>query len=291
MEIRKLWLQNAAGERIDLNGAEGVYATDLAGFGAQASDSYGDLGRGFFANVDSRRAQAVLGFEITFTRRSTAYEQYLSLSQWIAAAGAGLLLLYKPPGMSTYYRRVELSRITKTEKNRVGWLEAPVEFKPLTPWYLPAATAAAAGEIPEDALRYGLSRYGGGRYLGSHAPAWGARIDPMGDEPASFAVTFRGAAEGLAISLTGLSTGTLYGRCEIDYDTQAGDVLEYSSAPRDSYCRLHRGSSVIDLEGTLDLAGEPYIRMPVSESCLLQLSAAEMSGAAEIRTSYYFSTV
>lgn len=290
-QIRKLYLQNAAGARIDLNGAEGVYATDLTGFGSQASNSYGDLGRGFYLDVDPVRAQTTLGFTLKFTRKATAYAQYLQLTQWIAAAGGGLLLLYEPPGTALYYRRVELARLTKKEKTRVGWLEIPVELKPLTPWYLPSSVAAAAGEIPEDAMRYDLGRYGRGRYLASHVPAFAAQIEPMGDEPAAFTVTYAGAASDLVLSLVGLSTGAVYGRCEIDYEFLTGDVLEYSSAPRDSYCRVRRGGTVIDLEGRLDLTGEPYILMPVSEGCLLQLSASEMHGSAEIRASYYFSTV
>ena len=51
--IRKLYLQNAAGERYGLNGEKGVYASNLSGFGYSLSPSFADLQRGFFVPVST----------------------------------------------------------------------------------------------------------------------------------------------------------------------------------------------------------------------------------------------
>lgn len=49
--IRKVYLQNAAGDRWGLNGENGVYVSSLAGFGYTLSPTYADLTRGFFLAV------------------------------------------------------------------------------------------------------------------------------------------------------------------------------------------------------------------------------------------------
>ena len=292
MEIRKFYLQDAAGERIDLNGAAGIYATDPTGLGEELAPNYGDLNSGFFMVLsDEAEPQTSVGLTINFTRRATAYEQYSELARWISAAGDGLLLLYAPHGATIYYRRVRLQYLKKTERNGVGWLECPAAFKPITPWYLPTSAPASMGSLAADAMRYDQFRYDQARYVGSHAPTYAAQLQPAGDIPGGLEIRFSGTADNPVLTLSGLATGKVYGVCAIGQSLVAGDVLEYSSSPRDSYCRVIRGGSVVPLDGYLDPSTDPFIRMPLTEPCLLQLTGTSISGSAEVRVNYFFRTV
>ena len=59
--IRKVYLQNAAGDRWGLNGENGVYVSSLAGFGYTLSPTYADLTRGFFLAVSGESEPALFG--------------------------------------------------------------------------------------------------------------------------------------------------------------------------------------------------------------------------------------
>ena len=51
-EYRKFYLQNAAGARLDLNGAQGIWATAPTGLGIQLAPAFGSLQQGFFRLLD-----------------------------------------------------------------------------------------------------------------------------------------------------------------------------------------------------------------------------------------------
>ena len=87
--IRKVYLQNAAGDRWGLNGENGVYVSSLAGFGYTLSPTYADLTRGFFLAVSGEsEPQGTVPFTVYFTRN--AYAVYQSFVDWLAAAGEAM---------------------------------------------------------------------------------------------------------------------------------------------------------------------------------------------------------
>ena len=292
-DIRKFYLQNAAGARIDLNGVEGIYATDPSGLGEELSPTYGNLTRGFFSVLaDAAEPQNPVGLTINFTRRATAYAQYQDLARWIAAAGDGLLLLYTPYGTTVYYRRVRLKSLKKTERNGVGWLACPAAFTPLSPWYRPTAVQATMGAEDANAMRYDSNfRYDQARYFGSHSPTYSALNQPAGDIPGSIELSFVGTATNPAITLNGLETGTVYGRCAIAQSILSGDELQYSSSPRDSYCRILRSGSLISLDNALDPSTDPFISVPLGEPCVLTMSGTAIDGTAQLKINYYYRTI
>ena len=290
-EYRKLFLQNAAGDRIDLNGAQGIYAADLTGLGVTLAPVYGNLQRGFFTVLDDRsKPQTAAGMTLIFTRRDQAYQDYQELTRWIAAAGDGLRLVYRPWGSTDYYRRVVLSYVRKTEKTNVGWLRCPTEWKPLTPWYLP--TAVQISMTPETAatMRYAF-RYGTARYAASHAPAYAATLQPSGDQAAGIRLTFAGEAIRPVLTLTGLETGTVHGRVVLDVELETGDELQFSSVPGDAYWRLISAGETTELDDILDPGEDPFPMLPLSEPCTLQLTGQTIDGSAAVSLAYYFDTV
>ena len=291
MVFRKFYLQDAKGARFDLNGANGVYATDPSGLGIALSPAFASLGAGFFkATATKTEPQRSPGFTVNFTRRATAYDQYREFTRFLSAAGDVLRLVYKPWGTAEYYRDVMLAALEKTELTEVGWLVCPMEVKALTPWYLPQTYRVELSAQAPTSMRYPF-RYGSARYGAGRAPVFGAVLQPAGDIPAGLRLLFDGEAEDPAITLVGLSTGKIYGRCDIAYTFVAGDQLQWATLPDDGYCRLLRAGDLVDLSGYLDMTGEPFFQMPVTEPCILQLTGSGLSGSGELSVNYYYRTV
>ena len=288
---RRLYLQNAAGVRYDLNGKDGVWATDPAGLGVDLSPTYGDLGQGFFTTLeDYSEPQASVGFTVIFTDRAMAYTQYQDLTRWIAAAGGSLLLVYDPCGVGEYYRRVSLSYLRKTEKTQLGWLEIPAEFKCLTPWYQSATVDVSMQPRNEAALRYAF-RYDRARFDTSRADVYSVLLQAAGDVPAAVELSFTGEVLNPVLTLVGASSGTLYGRCAIATTLSGRDRLEYSSAYFDSYCRKISGKEITDLDDYINPASEPFFRIPPSEACILRLTGQTIKGDATARLYTHYRTV
>ena len=291
MEFRKFYLQNAAGERIDLNGADAIWATDPVGLGVELSPVTGDLSHGFFKPLQaSTRVQGKPGLTLTFSDRNRNYEQYRELMRWIAAAGDGLLLIYRPSGSDEFLRRVLLRTVRKKEKNKVGWLETPLELVTLTPWFLPYDVRFELAAESENTARYSY-RLGSARYAASHAPSFAATLQPSGDEPASIQLSFTGTIQNPLITLTGLVSGTVYGRCAVSDTIASGETLEYSSRPSDCFCRVIRSGSPVALDDKINPSADPWLRLPLTEPCSLQMSGLTVSGSASVAVNYYYSTV
>ena len=110
--MRKFYLENELGERKPLNGEDGIFLTDPAGLGVSYGNSYADLGAGFFRRVEEKQPQGVIPCSLTFMRG--AYEKYKDFADWALRAET-IYLVYKPLNVA-YYRRVELSYLTRDEQ-------------------------------------------------------------------------------------------------------------------------------------------------------------------------------
>ena len=281
MEYRKFYLQNAEGARIDLNGADAIWARDPVGLGVELSPVTGDLGHGFFKPLqEPNRLQGKPGFTLIFTDRDRNYAQYRELMEWI----------YHPSGTEEFLRRISLLTARKTEKNDVGWLEIPVELVTLSPWFLPSALNFTLGQ-KSDELRFDDGRFDVGLFSETQGEAFSAVINPAGTESASLLITFNGTATGLVLALTGLNTGKVYGRCAVSYQILSGDVLEYSSLPSDSFCRVIRSGVAVDMANYMDPSSSPWMHVPVTEPCQLTMTATSITGSATATAHYYYSTV
>lgn len=288
--IRKLYLENASGERVDLNGADGIYASEPSGLGMEISPVTGDLGSGFFAEFSSEtEPMRPVAFKISFTR-ADAYEQYQRLADWLSAAGGELLLVYNPTGSAEYRRRCRCTNLVKTEKNRVGWLQVSAQFKCFTPWYRPGSVNAGIEPLHADALRSDVSRYGTGRYSAGHAGAYSADIAPAGQLPAAVRLTWRGQASEPVITLRGLTTGTVYARIVVPVELGSDDTLELFTGSNGSFTMTASGVET-DVTTLLDPADDPFFRVPVSETCSLSITGSALNGTADIRIYPYWRTV
>lgn len=290
--IRKLYFQNAAGQRWGLNGDRGVYAHALAGFGFTLSPSFADLSRGFFVSVsDEAEPQNTLPFNITFTRKP--YETYETLVNWLAAAGT-ITIVYDSTGRQEYWRDVTVNFVQKGEKNEVGWLECPCSFFCKTPWYLPTPTILDLGGGNQDnrkrynyrytkELRYGQNRLGAASRL----------IAGAGHIPGALELTYHGAITNPRIRLVGNVSGKTYGICSVSVVLSATDTLKFSSRYENSYVkRIAAGGEETDLLDVLDLSTTPFFHIPVDEPCTVSVEAdSTFSGTADLLIFYYYRSV
>lgn len=291
--MRKFFLENETGVRWDLNGKTGVRLSNPAGLGVKLNNQYADLENGFFKNIGSKaEPQGSVVADVVFTKK--AYETYRSFLNWISAARE-LMLIYSPYEPLEFYRRVELQYLTKGELGAAKWLTTPISLACLTPWYLPTALRIALTKQSETAMRYPFTYNAGLRYGTSSIGSYAADIAPDGHLPASLRFVYKGAATNPVITLTGAASGKIYGRCIISAVLSEDDTIEMLTSPRDGFIRkISADGTETDLIDTnvVDITEDPFLRIPLEESCHLQLSADDaLSGNAEVQVYYYYRSV
>ena len=289
---RKFYLENAAGERRDLNGKERIYLSDPVGLGITLAQSYADLGSGFFSPISTEsEPQQQPGGTLNFTGPDP-YADYRELINWMSEAEE-LALVYLPYGTEEYFRRVDINYLSKGELNFVRWLTVPVSFNTLTPWYRATPSKLTLAVTEGNELRYPYYYTEDLIYGSSSTAAMSADIAKGGHVPAAIRLSYTGSILNPRISLIGAQTGKTYGICSIGAQLGGSDTLEYSTLQRDSYARVRSAAgTATDLLDKLDLSTEPFFRIPLSEPCVLEIAAdAEFSGTANLQIYYYYRSV
>lgn len=290
--IRKLYFQNAKGQRWGLNGDRGVYASNLSGFGLTLSPNFADLGRGFFSPVsDEAEPQNPLAFTLTFTRNP--YETYEQLVNWLAAAGT-ITVVYDPTGKKELCRDVTVSFLQKGELSQVGWLEAPASFQPCTPWYLPSPTQLVLeGTGTDDSKRYDYEYTANLRYGEDSAASISATIAGGGHVPGALELSFYGAIVNPRIRLTGNISGKTFGVCSVSAVLADTDLLKYSSRRNNSFIKKVTAAGIeTDLLDALDLSTNPFFHFPVDEPCTISFEADDsFTGFVDLTIYYYYRSV
>lgn len=292
MKIRKLYLQNAAGERFGLNGEKGIYASSLSGFGLTLSPTFADLGRGFFIPVsDESEPQATIPFTLTFTKNP--YDSFRMLVNWLNAAGT-VTIAYNPTGKQEYWRDVTVNFLQKGELNAVGWLEIPSSFFCNTPWYLPEPTTLQLETGGTDeSKRYDYEYTEELKYGADSSAALSGTIAGAGHIPGSLELTYHGAITNPKIRLTGNISGKTYGVCSVSVVLAASDTLKFSTRYENSYVKRITAAGVeTDLLDALDLSSTPFFHIPVDEPCEISIEAdAAFTGYADLLIYYYYRSV
>lgn len=290
--MRKFYFLNSSGERWPLQGEKGVYLTDPTGLGVTLAQTYADLQNGFFVGVSSaNEPQSAPHATLLFVR--PAYAAYRQLINWLAAAG-DLELVYCPYGTEEFHRRVDVQAISKGELDEHAFLACELSLLARSPWFKAAATRLdLASQSADESLRYDIV-YTDELIYGEDATAsLSGTLHPDGHVPAAISVTFYGGVASPVISLTGQLTGKLYGACRISDTIAAGETLLFSTDYLDSYVRKLSAAGVqTDLLSKIDLDGEPFFRLPLTEPCTLTIAAqAAISGAADVEVFYYYRSV
>ena len=290
--IRKVALQNAAGERYPLNGERGVYASSLSGFGLTLSPTFADLNRGFFVPVsDESEPQTTLAFTLTFTK--APYDSYAPFVQWLNAAGT-ITVAYNPTGQQEYLRDVSVNFAQKGELNAVGWLEVPCSFFCISPCYLPAPTSLQL-EIggTDESKRYDYEYTEDLQYGADSSAALSGEIVGAGHVPGALELTYHGAITNPKIRLIGNISGKTYGLCSVSVVLAASDTLKFSTKYDNAYVKRITAAGVeTNLLDALDLSSTPFFHIPIDEPCEITVEAdAPFTGWADLVIYYYFRSV
>lgn len=290
--IRKFYLQNAAGERYGLNGENGVYASGLSGLGFTLSPVFADLQHGFFIPVsDESEPQATVPFTVTFTQ--SPYLEYQTFVDFLNAGGV-LTVVYRPTGEQEFCRDVTVNFVQKTELKAVGWLEVPCSVYCITPWYLPTPTSLSLASSGTDERKRYVFRYTDSlRYGLDSSAALSTIIAGAGHIPGSMELTYHGAITNPQIRLTGNISGRTYGVCSVRVVLGNNDVLKLSTRYENSYVKRITADGVeTDLLDALDLSSTPFFHIPVDEPCTVSIEAdSGFSGAADLLIFYYYRSV
>lgn len=290
--MRKFYLENEIGSRLPLNGEEGIFLSNPAGLGLTMSSDFADIHYGFFRDVSGKsEPQSTVTGDLVFIG-SNAYADYRSFVDWCNNSES-LHLIYLPYGNTEFCRDIHISYLTKTELTDTRWLSVPASFACLSPWYRAAPTSMSMSTESGYVLKYPFSYTSDLIYSSSSAGSMAADIPAGGHIPAAFELTYKGAVINPKITLVGSSTNTTYGICALNATLGENDTFTVSTFY--GKCRVTiTGADGIakDALNDVDLAYEPFPRIPVNEDCVLLMSAdSDIGGRATVRVYYYYRSV
>jgi hypothetical protein len=120
-----------------------------------------------------------------------------------------------------------------------------------------------------------------------------ADIPAGGHIPAAFELTYKGAIINPKITLVGSSSNITYGICALN--ATLGDNDSFTVSTFYGKCRVEMtdaGGNTTDALNNVDLAYEPFPRIPVNEDCVLLMSAdSDITGHATVKVYYYYRSV
>lgn len=281
--MRKFWIENGTGAQYALNGEQNIWFTEPKGLGVTFQTRFATIADGFWRTTQNTTRQNSVAGNITFLKE--VYKSYWEFSNWLMTSDQ-LFLIYQPD-TEQYRVRIEVSFLTKSEINRGAWLQVPVSFTMLTPWYKPSPLAFTAAPIPENVMVYPWV-YDDAVY-GSIGGNMTVVVPPDGQLPATWELTYTGPLTRPTVLITGQGTRQVYGRVVIDATLEDGDTLQISTRYLDSYIKSAlRG----DLVPYVDLAYDPYPRLPLNEPVVISLTAQdEIDGDLLLTVNNYYRTV
>lgn len=298
--MRLFYLQNETGSRIPLNNETGIFFSSPEGLGLDFGDTFADIGDGFFRMVSKKHNQRIIRGKLNFMKEP--YKLYNTFINWCMGSKE-LYFIYKPLE-TQYYIHVDIESINKTEINPLGYLEAPIELRYLSPWYIPSpATITMIGgdSVP---FYFGTDLEPGSYFgddttptedvfSGSSSDQYVSDIHPIGHLPPAIKLFIKGECSNPVVSLIGNETGIEYGRCSVAYDFGVGDTFELSTMYEDSYVKAIDVLGVeTDLLPYLDLTTEPFFKVPLNEDCTLTITDnGTLNGQVNGYVYYYYRSV
>lgn len=260
--MRKFYLQDENGLRLDLNNTKEYFFSDPTGLGMKKTIAFSADGSGF-AGVAERTVDPInIVGNICITKNH--YSRYRSLVSFLMRAQT-LTFIYIPSGSDEYCVDVECEYITKTEI-AAGVLTCPVSFRGKTLWYRMTPTIINIVqpfdiENPfvydaEYSMTYTLDG------------VTDATITAEGHVPAAIDLYVRGKLVNPVIKLQTID-GELLGRCKIAETVAARSTLRL--------CTKYNGEAGIWIDGisktdSIDLTDNVFFRLPIGTRCLLSVT-------------------
>lgn len=265
--MRKFFLQNGIGERLNLMGEGGIYFLSPSGLGIEYKDRFVSLKNGFYKRVEEEQSQGTIPGTLIFL--DPAYEKYQKFVNFCETADP-LFLVYAPLG-TEYYCEIKLGSLEKSELTIYeASLQSKVQFISTTMWYTMNDVVLNFGEGAT------VSRYPG-RY--NSLARYGSRgqgivyVRTRGHTPAAVKITALGAATNPSIKLIGVSSGKTYGECAISGEFTSGEGFELCTKYQDGYIRkITNDGDGEDLIDAIDVTLNPFFHVPMNEKCMVQVT-------------------
>lgn len=288
--MRLFYLQNELGNRIPLNNETGIFLTDPDGLGLTFGDTFADIGEGFFRMVSKKHSQRAITAKLNFFK--DPYKLFNDFINWCMAA-KDLYFIYKPMTVE-YYIHVEIASVDKKEINKLGYLESSINLKYLSPWYVPTPASISMMGSEDSGFIMDESRLDGSDVLvNSTAESYTTDIVPYGHLPAAIKIAIKGTASNPVFRLRGVTTGIEYGKCAINKSFSDETTVELSTMYENSYVKsIDILGFEEDLLPYVDLTGEPFFKVPLTEPCRLTITDDEsLQGSVKGSVYYYYRSV
>ena len=282
--MRRFYFQNSIGERVDLQG--NLFMHSPKGLGRSSKNEYASARSGFFANVDSEPEQMSFAGEIAILK--DCYSAYQTLVNWLFA-GLDVSIVYKPENIE-YFADITIESLEKSEKSNGGILVIPISLKGRTPWYraLPKLLSLAPDDSSGCVLPYYLPYY-----LSAGGLENSADILAGGHTEASLYTELYGPVTSPHITLKNNADGEIIGQVTLSRTISDGETLVLSSVESETGIWVKSSSGALtDLIDEIDIAENPFFRVPQNTACTLTVTAAsEIETEAQIKVYEYYWTV
>lgn len=281
--MRKFWLENEIGQRIDLQ--EQTFFQFPAGLGVTIESDYGRSSDGFFVSTRAELAQGNIVGDLVFRQ---GYAGYKTLADWLFA-GYRVMLIYRPLD-ADYLRDIDIESVEKGELGPGGWLTCPTSLRCTSPWYkrLPVEIELTPDE--GDGKKYPAA-YPMTYTLSGDINA--VDITAGGHIEAALSISIPGPLDAPVITLRRKDSEDILGRVNLAaVEIGADETLLFSS--RHGSMGIWRSSiaGTVDLIEYIDLTDNNFFRLPVGVPCTLSIASdIEISQAAAIQIYEYYKAV
>lgn len=129
---RDFWLENSKGETMSLL-SPSIFFNEPEGLGFKTQYTSVKLGSSRLIKRDGYNLESVsVRGDILFTDPETAYDDYLRFVKFVSFVP---LYLHYKPNKKSYFCRIEISELGKSEIKPEGYMTCPITFDKLSVWF------------------------------------------------------------------------------------------------------------------------------------------------------------
>lgn len=258
--MRKFYLQNALGERVDLNDVSKMVMTDPSGLGLSYTINQDDISNGFYKRTKIDYPAIQIMGDINFT--VDPYETFRDFANW-CNKGSDLTFVYCPYGDEEYYCDINIESLTKTEISNGNILVCTIVAVGRTPWYKP--TAKIVNIVP-DAVEQSTFDLTWDIVWSGDSTAGETTVSAGGHLPSAVRAEINGALINPEIVL--LQDGVEVAKMALpDTTVGSGSVLTFSSLYTNAGVWIDGVSQLPNL----DLSNENFFRIPLGGNYTLRI--------------------
>ena len=278
--MRKFYLENEYGVRLNLNSPDVGFLTSPSGLGYSMKANYVNIGNSYL-NSYMNTNQADIKGTLVFGGRNP-YESYEKYVDFVNSAQK-LRIVYVP-FTGEYFRDVDMVSIDKGEMGK-GVLSCTVSFKCRSLFYINKEDRFVI-ERSEGELRFDFR--------------WPARFndysertvifDNKGHVPASFTAEIFGYTENPVIEI--VVNGAILSKVQFDVILQERERILYSSLDGDLYCyKIYADGRQENIASTLDINNTNFFKLPTGECLVLFTSTTGVTNKTIMQIYQFYKTV